>query len=75
MYTSKKNVKQMFNEREIKIMQKAKAYGVGSLSNEILAKELFSLSFHVDLDKKTAKELVKFYDSCEKAISEAQMSS
>lgn len=75
MYTSKKNVKKMFNEREIKIMQKAKAYGIGSLSNEILARELFSLSFHVDLDKKTAEQLVEFYANCEKAISEAQMSS
>lgn len=75
MYPPKKHIKQMFSEREIKIMQKAKAYGVGSLSNEILARELFSLSFHVDLDKKTVQELIKFYDNCEKAISEAQMSS
>ena len=75
MYTSKKQVKQMFNEREIKIMQKAKAYGVGSLSNEILARELFSLSFHVDLDKKTAQELIKFYSVCDDAVSVAQMSS
>jgi hypothetical protein len=75
MYPPKKHIKQMFSEREIKIMQKAKAYGIGSLSNEILARELFSLSFHVDLDKKTALELIKFYDNCDEAISKAQMSS
>jgi len=75
MYDSKKQVKQMFSEREIKIIQKAKAYGIGSLSNEILARELFSLSFHIDLDEKTIQELVKFYKNCDEVVNEAQISS
>ncbi len=67
-------IKGEFSERDIKIMRKAKAYGVSILSNTILANELFNLTFNVDLDKQHAKELLDFYDDCDEAINEAQMS-
>lgn len=75
MYTPKKKLNEMFSEREIKILQKAKAYEVDILCNELLAKELFSLTFGVDLDKQSTKELLKFYEHCDNAIEVAQMSS
>jgi len=63
-----------FSERDIKIMQKAKAYGVNALSNEILAKELFGLTFKCDLSKDNIKGLLKFYRACDKSVEVAQMS-
>lgn len=63
-----------FSDRDIKIMQKAKAYGVDSLSNEQLAKELFSLTFKQDLSKNKIGGLLKFYRACDKSVEVAQMS-
>lgn len=73
MYESE--LKGDFSERDIKIMQKAKAYGVDSLSNEILAKELFGLTFKQDLSKSKIDGLLKFYRACDKSVDTAQMSS
>ena len=64
-----------FSERDIKIMQKAKAYGVDSLSNEQLAKELFGLTFKQDLSKSKIDGLLKFYRACDKSVKVAQLSS
>ena len=73
MYES--GLKGDFNERDIKIMQKAKAYGVEALSNERLAKELFGLTFKEDLNKDKINGLLKFYRACDKSVEVAQMSS
>ena len=73
MYESE--LKGNFSERDIKIMQKAKAYGIDSLSNKILAKELFGLTFKQDLSKNKIKGLLKFYRACDKSVEIAQMSS
>jgi hypothetical protein len=73
MYSSK--LKGKFSERDIKIMQKAKAYGVTALSNEQLAKELFGLTFKQDLSKGKIDGLLKFYRACDKSVEVAQLSS
>ncbi|MBL0686819.1 MAG: hypothetical protein JJV95_02535 [Sulfurospirillum sp.] len=70
-----KNLKGNFNSRDIKIIQKAKTYGVEILSNEELAKELFELTFEQDLDKDIIEQLLKFYNDCDESIEMAQMSS
>lgn len=70
-----KGIKGKFSERDIKIMQKAKAYGVDSLSNEQLAYELFGLTFKQDLSKSKIDGLLKFYRACDKSVEVAQMSS
>ena len=75
MYSSKKKINHLFSERELTIMQKADAYGVEILCNEVLARELFDLKFSVDLEKKTIQELLGFYEDCDEAIDTAQMSS
>lgn len=75
MYSPKKQIKHLFSERELTIIQKADAYGVDTLCNEVLARELFDLKFGVDLDKKTIKELLGFYEDCDEAVKIAQMSS
>ncbi|WP_024954233.1 hypothetical protein [Sulfurospirillum arcachonense] len=75
MYSPKKQINQIFTPREIKIMQKAKAYGIGTLSNEDLAKELFNLTFYVDLDKKYIQEILKLYSIFDKTVETAQISS
>ena len=72
MYSTK--LKGKFSERDIKIMQKAKAYGVTALSNEHLAKELFELTFTEDLNINKINGLLKFYRACDKSIEIAQMS-
>ena len=71
----KNELKGKFSQRDIKIMQKAKAYGVDSLSNEILAKELFSLTFDHDLSKNDIDSLLEFYRACDKSVEVAQLSS
>ncbi len=68
-------LKGKFSERDIKIMQKAKAYGVEYLSNEQLAKELFELTFKQELTKSKIDGLLKFYRACDKSIKIAQISS
>lgn len=73
MYINK--LKGNFSERDIKIMQKAKAYGLDSLSNEQLAKELFGLTFKQDFGKNKIEGLLKFYRACDKSVEVAQMSS
>ncbi len=73
MYES--SLKGEFSERDIKIMQKAKAYGVEALSNERLAKELLGLNFEYDLNKDKITGLLKFYRACDKSVEVAQMSS
>jgi len=75
MYTPKKKINHLFSERELTIMQKADAYGVEMLCNEVLARELFDLTFNVDLEQKTIKELLSFYEDCDEAVQTAQMSS
>jgi len=75
MYPSKNNLKKRFSAREIKIMQKAKAYDIDFLSSEVLCSELFNLSFYKDLDTTVMKNLVILYGTCEEAVSIAQMSS
>lgn len=71
-----KNIlKGKFSQREIKIMQKAKTYGVEVLSNELLAKELFGLRFAHELNKEKLEELLKFYNACDKSVEMAQLSS
>jgi hypothetical protein len=69
------SLKGKFSQRDIKIMQKAKAYGVESLSNEQLAKELFGLTFRQELTKSKIDGLLKFYRACDKSIKIAQISS
>ncbi len=69
------SLKGEFSQRDIKIMQKAKAYGVESLSNEQLAKELFGLTFKQELTKSKIDGLLKFYRACDKSIKIAQISS
>jgi len=64
-----------FNKREIKIIQKARAYEVASLSNEDLAKELFDLKFTQEFSKDKIQGLLKFYRACDKSVEIAQMSS
>lgn len=64
-----------FSERDIKIMQKAKAYGVDALSNEQLARELFGLTFKQEFSKDKINGLLKFYRACDKSVEVAQMSS
>lgn len=64
-----------FSEREIKIIQKATNYGVASLSNENLARELFDLKFSQELSKDKIQGLLKFYRACDKSVELAQMSS
>ena len=71
----KNGIKGEFSERDIKIMQKAKAYGVDSLSNEQLARELFGLTFKQDLSKSKIEGLLKFYRACDKSVEIAQLSS
>ncbi len=71
----KNGIKGEFSERDIKIMQKAKAYGVDSLSNEQLARELFGLTFKQDLSKSKIEGLLKFYRACDKSVEVAQLSS
>ncbi len=75
MYTPKKLINQKFEPNQIKIMQKAKAYGVLTLSNEMLAYELFSLEFEKELGKENIKELLTLYKFFDKTIEVAQMSS
>ncbi len=64
-----------FSERDIKIMQKAKAYGAESLSSAKLSQELFGLTFEQDLSSSEINGLLKFYRACDKSIEAAQMSS
>ncbi len=73
MYENK--LKGKFSVRDIKIMQKAKAYGVDSLSNEHLAKELIGLTFSHELSKDKIDGLLKFYRASDAAIKAAQSSS
>ncbi len=68
------SLKGEFSQRDIKIMQKAKAYGIESLSNEQLAKELFGLTFKQELTKSKIDGLLKFYRACDKSIKIAQIS-
>jgi len=75
MYSPKKQINHLFSERELTIIQKADAYGVEMLCNEVLARELFDLTFSDDLNEKTIKELLMFYENCDEAIDTAQMSS
>jgi type III secretion system FlhB-like substrate exporter len=64
-----------FSEREIRIIQKAKSYGVDSLSNEKLARELFNLKFTQEFSTEKIQGLLKFYRACDKSVEVAQMSS
>ncbi len=73
MYES--GLKGNLNERDIKIMQKAKVYGVETLSNERLVKELLGLTFKQDLSKSKIDGLLKFYRACDKSVKVAQLSS
>ena len=68
-------LKGKFSERDIKIMQKAKAYGVDCLSNEQLARELFGLTFKQEFSKSKISGLLKFYRACDNSINAAQSSS
>ena len=72
MYSTK--LKGQFSERDIKIMQKAKAYGVAALSNEHIAKELFELTFKQEFSKGKIDGLLKFYRACDKSVKVAQLS-
>jgi len=72
MYST--SLKGSFSKRDIKIMQKAKAYGVKCLSNEQLVKELLELTFKQDLSKAKIDGLLKFYRACDKSLELAQMS-
>ena len=68
-------LKKEFSQREIKIIQRAKAYGVDSLSSEVLAKELFNLTFDYDLSKDDIDSLLEFYRICDKSVEVVQLSS
>ena len=72
MYINK--LKGQFSDRDIKIMQKAKAYGVTALSNGHLAKELFGLTFEQEFSKSKIDGLLKFYRACDSSIKAAQSS-
>jgi type III secretion system FlhB-like substrate exporter len=75
MYAPKKHLNLKFDSNQIKIMQKAKAYGIATLSNEMLAYELFNLEFNEELEKENIKELLELYKFFDKTIEVAQMSS
>jgi hypothetical protein len=67
--------KKSFSKREIKIMHKAKAYGVEALSSKYSAKELFELTFKQDLNTKDIEKLLELYRSYDESIEIAQLSS
>lgn len=75
MYSPKKQINQSFDKNQIKIIQKAKAYGISTLVNEMLAYELFNLEFEKELEKKNIEELLVLYKFFDKTVEVAQMSS
>lgn len=75
MYSPKGQISSKFNSREVQIMQKAKTFGINSLSNPYLAKELFDIKFEQELEKSTIKKLSELYKIFDETIKSAQMSS
>lgn len=63
------------DERSVKIMQKAKSFGIDIFENESLAKEFFNLELSESVNKKLFKEFLSLLQTGEKAILRAQMSS
>lgn len=60
--------------RVLNIVQKARAFGVNSLINPMLVEELLNLTFEGEFEKEHIDGLLGLYESCDKAIEEAQMS-
>jgi len=63
------------DERSVKIMQKAKSFGIDIFENESLAKEFFNLELNESVNKELLKEFLALLKVSEKAIIRAQMSS
>lgn len=74
MYPPKK-VAIRFSPQEISVVQKAKAYGVDFLTNEYLAKELFSLQVEDKNLSKIIDKVLEVEKLVDDAINLAQMSS
>jgi type III secretion system FlhB-like substrate exporter len=63
------------DERSLKIMQRAKSFGIDIFENETLAQELFNLEVEDYIDKKIFEKFIFLTKQCEQAIIRAQMSS
>ncbi|WP_458699998.1 hypothetical protein ACKGJI_09245 [Sulfurospirillum sp. 1307] len=74
MYPPKK-VAIRFSPQEISIIQRAKAHGIDFLSNEYLAKELFSLHVENKNLSQIVDKVLKVEKLVDEAINLAQMSS
>jgi type III secretion system FlhB-like substrate exporter len=73
MYPPKKVVSK-FLAKEVTIMQKAKAYDIGFLANEVLAKELFDLNVEKIVSRDILDSLLGVIKLSKESIELAQMS-